>query len=181
MLSFQPHTMETSETADTPAEALQRMASPLARAAAETAGAFFCAEASLPRSRAIPRFSEFGALRCSQKNVGDKHEMICNLAVDQKEWDRLFKAGESEELKKDAFSELANCICGAVLAHPLFSDEFGYLIPCVPCSGPAVLPSGSSRLKGAFKMGGAWIRYSFRVAKAAGVLSAADRLNAAVA
>lgn len=179
MLSLQDQNRVENEIA-APAEALQRMGSTLARTAAETAGAFFCAEASLPRGHAVPRFSEFGALRCSQKNVGDRHEMICNLAVDEKEWNALFKSGETEDLKKDAFSELANCICGAVLAHPGFTDEFGYLIPCVPCSGPALIPQGSSRLKGAFKMGGAWIRYSFTVLKASAVLGG-SRLTAAAA
>src|SRR5262245_28098135 len=67
---------------------LQRLAPVLARASAETAGAFFCAESSLPQGRPSPRFSDLGAMRCSQKNVGDNYEMVCNLAVDKAEWDR---------------------------------------------------------------------------------------------
>jgi hypothetical protein len=160
---------------------LQRLAPVLARASAETAGAFFCAESSLPQGRPSPRFSDLGAMRCSQKNVGDNYEMVCNLAVDKAEWDRLVGAADDEEMKRDAFSELANCICGAVIAHPGFTDDFGYLIPCVPCSRPALVPAGSSRLKGAFKMGGAWIRFSFSVMRVQGAVETAKHLRAVAA
>jgi hypothetical protein len=163
---------------------MQRLAPALARTAAETAGAFLCAETSVPLAGTpVPRFSDFGAMRCSQKNVGDRHEMICNLAVDKDGWNRLFKGGEPEEIQRDAFCELANCICGAVLANAEFADEFGYLIPCVPCTGSALVPANASRMKGAFKMGGAWIRYSFTVMQAAGAaaLAATNRVSAAVA
>lgn len=158
MLTLQTRTQ--ANTGDIQA-GLQRLAPSLSRTVAETAGAFFMAEASLPLNRAaIPRFSDFDAMRCSQKNIGEKYEMICNLAVDRAEWNGLFVNGEPEDLRRDAYSELVNCICGAVLAYSGFTEEYGYLIPCVPCSGPALVPAGASRLKGAFKMGTAWIRFS---------------------
>src|SRR5690349_18127936 len=115
---------------------LQRLSTSRSRTSAETAGALSLADAAVAQTRAAaPRFSDLDAMRCSQKNVGDKYEMICNLTVDRAEWNGVFVNGEPDDLKRDAYSELGNCICGAVLAHAGFTEEFGYLIPCVPCSG----------------------------------------------
>ena len=147
--------------------ALQKLAPSLARAASETAGAFFCADTYAGFGRkSVPRFADFEAMHCSQRNIGEKHDMICDLAVNRKAWNRLFSGDESEDLKRDAFSELANCICGVAIADPEFTESVGYLIPCVPCSGPSALAPGAAHLQGAFKMGGAWIRYAFSLCPA---------------
>lgn len=154
--------------------AIRRLGPSMARVASETAGAFFASNAVLGSDLSvIPRLPDLGALRCSQKNIGEKHEMICNLAVEKSEWDRLFTAGESEDFRLDAFCEMANCICGGLLAEAAFTDEFGYLIPCVPYSGHSKAPAGSRGYRSAFRMGGAWIHFSITVHAASGILAPA--------
>lgn len=154
--------------------AIWRMGPSMARVASETAGAFFGSEAVLGSDLSvIPRLSDLGVLRCSQKNIGEKHEMICNLAVEKSEWDRLFNSGENEEFRLDAFCEMANCICGGLIAETAFTDEFGYLIPCVPYSGHSKNPVGSRAYRSAFRLGGAWIYFSITVQVASGILTPA--------
>ncbi len=141
---------------------LGRLSPHLAHAAAETASAFFSASLTANTALSLQRLTDFGSLRCSQKNIGENYEMTLNLAVDKIAWNKMFISGESEVLKMDAFCEMANCICGTVLADPSFSDEFGYMIPCVPCFGPS--PQGSmdsSTLRGVFRLGACWIHYTF--------------------
>lgn len=152
--------------------ALRRLGPSMARVAADTAGAFASAEA-VPGTdwTVIPRLPDLGILRCSQKNVGEKHEMVCNLSVEKSEWDRLFGADGSEEFSVDAFCEMANCICGSLIADPAFTDEFGYLIPCVPCAGLGKTFADAGRFRCAFRLGGAWIHVSISVQAAAAVLS----------
>jgi hypothetical protein len=140
---------------------LKRLAPSLSRLAAQTAGDFLSAEA-VPASdfRVIPRLPDLGLLRCSQKNIGEKLEMVCNLSVEKSEWERLFGAGASEEFCIDAFCEMANCICGSLIADPGFTDEFGYLIPCVPYAGHGKAIPASRSYRGAFRLGGAWVHFS---------------------
>src|SRR5688572_20595176 len=89
--------------------AIWRLGPSMARVATETAGAFIATEAVLGGDwTVIPRLPDLGVLRCSQKNIGEKHEMICNLSVEKAEWDRLFGTGESEDFCVDAFCEMAN-------------------------------------------------------------------------
>jgi hypothetical protein len=159
--------------------ALRKLAPNLARAASETAGAFFNVPASLASSWEAPRIPELGRIHCSQKNVGEKYEMICNLTADKFEWEKLFPAGVDERLKMDAYCELANCMCGALLADPGFSDWFGYLIPCVPCSGSGRAGEGSHAIKGALRLNGAWILFSFAVRECEAAASSAGHLTAA--
>lgn len=152
--------------------ALRRLAPSLSRVAAETAGAFISAEA-VPATdlRVTPRLPDLGLLRCSQKNIGEKHEMVCNLSVEKSEWQRLFGAGANEEFCIDAFCEMANCICGSLIADPAFADEFGYLIPCVPYAGHGKALPGSRSYRGAFRLGGAWIHFSISLQEASGILT----------
>lgn len=150
---------------ESPADAvLWCLAPTLAQAVEETAGAFFAAQAVLGADlSAIPTLPASGILHCSQKNLGETHEMSYDLAVEKTEWDRLFTRGESDEFKVDALCELANCICGSVMADPSFTDEFGYLIPCVPRAG-ASLPNSDARFQnGAFRLAGVWIHYSMAI------------------
>src|SRR5687768_9256312 len=98
--------------------ALRRLGPGMARVAADTAGAFISVEAVLGTDwTVIPRLPDLGILRCSQKNIGEKREMVCNLSVEKAEWDRLFGA-ESDDYSVDAFCEMANCICGNLIADP---------------------------------------------------------------
>lgn len=152
--------------------ALWRLGPAMARVAAETAGAFISTEA-VPGTdwTVVPRLPDLGQLRCSQKNIGEKHEMICNLSVEKNEWQRLFASGENEDFTTDAFCEMANCICGGLIADPSFTDEFGYLIPCVPYAGHSKVPAAARTYRGTFRLGGAWIRFSVSVCDASGILS----------
>ena len=159
--------------------ALRKLAANLARAASETASAFFNAPASLASTWEAPRIPEAGRIHCSQKNIGEKYEMICNLTADQAGWDRLFPPGAEEGIKLDAYCELANCMCGALLADSGFADWFGYLIPCVPCSGPGLVEEGTHAVKGALRLNGAWILFSFAVREAEAAAPQAARLSAA--
>lgn len=150
--------------------ALRRLAPTLSRIAADTAGALLGAGTAADTDpAAAPRFRDLGAIRCSQRNLGETHEMVMNLAADKAEWDRLFPAGESEEYRMDAFRELANCICGGMIGEPAFADEFGCLIPCVPYAGRWNPPADSACFTGAFRRGGAWIRYTLSVRQIAGL------------
>jgi hypothetical protein len=158
---------------------LRRLAPALARAAAETAGAFFCSQATLGTVWEAPRIPEARSLHCSQKNVGEKFELICNLTTDMTEWKRLFAADVPDQIKMDAYCELANCICGSLLADPGFSDEFGYLIPCVPCTGAGRPEPGSRTVRGTFRLSGTWIHFSFAVQDSVTVLSTPRQLTAA--
>ncbi len=151
--------------------ALRRLSPSMTRAAAETAGAFFCAKTSPGATWEAPRLNDLGSLHCSQRNIGDKFEMTCNLGVERSEWDKLFAPKESEHFKMDAFCEMANCICGALLADPGFSDEFGYLIPCVPCSGSSRSGAGSRTLRGAFRLSGVLVYFAFTVQESLAAVS----------
>lgn len=159
--------------------ALRKLAPNLARAASETAGAFFNLPAALATTWDAPRIPELGRIHCSQKNVGDKYEMICNLTADKFGWDKLFPAGADEQLKMDAYCELANCMCGTLLADPGFTDWFGYLIPCVPCSGAGCAGEGAQTIKGALRLNGAWILFSFAVRECEAATASAAGLTAA--
>jgi hypothetical protein len=158
---------------------MRRLAASLTRSAAETAGAFFCSQAILASHREAPRLPEKGAIRCSQKNIGGKYELLCNLAADKAGFDKLFPAGTSDPIKMDAYCELANCICGSILADAAFSEEFGYLIPCVPCTGAGREAAGSRPLRGAFRLAETWIHFSFTVQEAAAAMNTVSRYAAA--
>jgi hypothetical protein len=146
---------------------MRRLAPSLMRAAVDTAGAFLCVPASLGSAWEAPRTAIPEALHCSQMNIGEKYQLLCNLSVDKADWYKLFTAGVGEQIRMDAYCEMANCICGAVLADAAFTDEFGYLIPCVPCNG-ASRPDGEARTeRGSMLVGGAWIRFSFTVQECA--------------
>lgn len=158
---------------------MRRLAASLTRTAAETAGAFFCSQAFPGSAWEAPRIAVKETLRCSQKNIGEKYELLCNLTADKAGYDTLFPEGVSDQLKMDAYCELANCICGSILADSAFSEEFGYLIPCVPCSGAARPAAGSRTVRGSLRLAGAWIHFSFAVQEAVPMLSAAARYSAA--
>lgn len=112
---------------------LRQLGPGLGQTAAETVGAFFRCEVSAGlMEMSLPRFADREALYCTQKNLGEKFKMTCSVAVVRQEWNRLFTDGESNAIKNDALWELANCVCGSVIADTGFSDEFGYLTPCVP-------------------------------------------------
>lgn len=143
--------------------ALRKLAPSLARASSETVSAFLNANASLAPAWEAPRIPEQGAIRCSQKNLGERFEMICNLTADKTGWERLFPNLADERIRLDAFCELANCICGALVADAAFVDWFGYLIPCVPCSGPGCVGEGAHAVNGAVRLNGSWILFSFAV------------------
>jgi hypothetical protein len=143
--------------------ALRKLAPSLARAASDTVSAFLNAHVSLAPAWEAPRIPEHGALHCSQKNLGEKYEMTCNLTVDKNGWDRLIPSLGEERIRLDAFCELANCICGALVADAAFADWFGYLIPCVPCSGPGCVGEGAYAVNGALRLNGSWILFSFAV------------------
>jgi len=147
--------------------ALRKLAPNLARATSETVSAFFSTPASLAPAWEAPRIHEMGRIQCSQKNVGDKYQMVCNLTADKSGWDRLFPSDVDDAIKMDAYCELANCICGELLADAGFADWFGYLIPCVPCSGPGCPGEGAHAVKGALRLNGAWILFSFAVRETA--------------
>jgi hypothetical protein len=156
-----------------------RLETSIGRIIAETAGAFAAADVfPLPDWMAIPRLPDLGILRCSQKNIGDRHEMICNLSVGKSEWQRLIGACEDEAFCLDALCEMANCVCGSLLADAAFADAFGFLIPCVPCAGYCQAGADSATCRGAFRLGGAWIHYAISVQAAAGILSSEATLAA---
>lgn len=158
---------------------LRRLAPSLARAAAETTGAFFCSQATLGTIWEAPRIPEARSLNCSQKNIGEKFELICNLSTDIAEWGKLFAADVPDQIKMDAYCELANCICGSLMADAGFSDEFGYLIPCVPCTGAGRPDPGSRTMRGTLRLSGTWIHFSFSVQEAVTALSSSQELTAA--
>ena len=142
---------------------MRKLGPNLARAASETAIRLL-QRARFPRPAwEAPRIQERGRIQCSQKNVGDKYQMICNLTADKSGWDRLFPGGVDDTIRMDAYCELANCICGELLADPAFADWFGYLIPCVPCSGPGCMDEGTYSVNGALRLNGSWILFSFAV------------------
>jgi hypothetical protein len=135
----------------------------LMSAAAETSAAFLCVPAALGSAREAPRFSIPDALHCSQMNMGDKHQFLFNLSVDKSQWNRLFAGAIPDSVKLDAYCELANCICGAVLADAAFTGEFGCMIPCVPCNG-ASRPAADSPIEGGTMIvGGALIHFTFAI------------------
>ncbi len=158
---------------------MRRLGPSLARTVAETAGAFFNSPATLEAAWAAPRLPEGRALRCSQENIGEKYGLLCDLSADMGEYARLFPAGVSDSIKLDAYCELANCICGAILADADFADEFGYLIPCVPCSGAGRLSAGTRSMSGAFRLKDAWIRFSLTVQAAVPAATSAEKYRAA--
>jgi hypothetical protein len=143
--------------------AFDRIAPMLMRSAAETSAAFLCVPASLGSAWDAPRLSIPDAMHCSQMNMGDKHQFLFNLSVEKAQWSKLFADSIPDSIKLDAYCELANCICGTILADAAFTDEFGYMIPCVPCNG-ASRPTVDSRIKaGSMLVGGAWIRFTFAI------------------
>jgi hypothetical protein len=147
--------------------ALRRLAPTLSRIAAATAGSLLGTGAMPGSDPSIaPRPRDLGEIRCSQRNIGETHEMVMDLSVDKAEWNRLFAAGEPEDYRMDAFRELVNCICGGLIAEAAFTDEFGYLIPCVPYAGSCAAPADSAGVTGAFRLGGAWIRFTLSIHQA---------------
>ena len=160
--AFQAKQAARDKSQDRPVEReFDRIAPALKRAAAETAGAFLCVPAALGSGGEAPRLSIPDALHCSQMNMGDKHQLLFNLSVEKPEWDKLFDGGIPDAIKLDAYCELANCICGTILADDGFTGEFGYMIPCVPCNG-ASRPAADSRVeRGSMIVGGAWIHFTF--------------------
>jgi hypothetical protein len=158
---------------------LRRIGPSMARVAAETAGAFLNTKAYLGLAWSpIPRLPDLGVLRCSQKNLGEKTGMVCNLSVDKAEWTRLLGQGAGDDFSMDAFCEMANCICGGLIADPAFTEEFGYLIPCVPYAGHSAMPSAARPYRGAFRMGSAWIHFSISVLQSAESLTASEMMAA---
>lgn len=142
----------------------RRLGSSLSRVAAATAAAFLSTEAVMASDWSmVPRLPDLGVLRCSQRNVGERHEMICNMSVEKKEWNLLLGNPGDEEFSADAFCELANCICGGLTAEASITDEFGYLIPCVPYAGHSRIPDASRAYRGAFRLGGAWVHFSIAI------------------
>lgn len=158
---------------------LHQLGPAMARIAAETSGAFLMSEA-VPATdcTVVPRLPDLGILRCSQKNIGEKREMALSLAVDKAEWDRLFAGGEAEDFRVDAFCEMCNCACGGILADAAFTDAFGYLIPCVPHTGPAKAPLSARSYRAAFRIGGAWVHMTLSVGDASGILSPSQTMVA---
>ncbi|GEM_PF-2294636 len=150
---------------------LRRLSTSMMRATVETAGAFLAVPASLGSPWEAPRLSIPDAMHCSQMNIGEKYRLLCNLTVDKTAWDKLFPADISAQIKLDAYSELANCICGTVLADPMFTDEFGYLIPCVPCNGASRPEGAALNERGSMIVGGTWIHFTFAVQEIAQVSS----------
>jgi hypothetical protein len=159
--------------------ALRKLAPNLARAVSETVSAFFNAQVSLVPAWEAPRIAHPAAIHCSQKNLGEKFEMICNLTADKDGWDRLFPALSEERIRLDAYCELANCICGALVADAAFADWFGYLIPCVPCSGPGGVGEGAYAVNGALRLKGSCILFSFAVREVRAAATRAATLTAA--
>lgn len=148
--------------------ALRRLRPTVSRVLAETAGAFLAAESVTGSDwTAMARLPDLGVLQCSQRNVGEKHEMICNLSVEKSEWRRLLGASGCEAFSQDAFCEMANCLCGSLLADAVFLDEFGYLVPCVPYAGHFRMPAETRSLRGAFRIGGVTVHYAIAVLAAA--------------
>jgi hypothetical protein len=158
----QRHAQRQMQSQDPRVEgSFDRIAPMLMRAAAETAAAFLCVPAALGSAWEAPRFSIPDALHCSQMNMGDKHQFLFNLSVEKAQWDKLFAGDIPDSIKLDAYCELANCICGTILADAAFAGEFGYMIPCVPCNGVS-RPAADSRIeRGSMIVGGAWIRFTF--------------------
>jgi hypothetical protein len=173
-----PYTVAKDGKAETEAK-LRRIGPSLARVAAETAGAFLNTQAFLGLAWSpIPRLPDLGVLRCSQKNIGEKIGMVCNLSVDKNEWARLLGPGAGDDFSMDAFCEMANCICGGLIADPAFTDEFGYLIPCVPYAGHIAAPASEKAYRGAFRMGSAWIHFSITVHASAAALPKSEMMAA---
>ena len=142
---------------------LGRIAPMLMRSAVETSSAFLRVPGALGSEREAPHFSIPEAMHCSQMNMGDRHQFLFNLSVEKAQWDSLFSGDMTDCIKLDAYCELANCICGSIMADDAFTDEFGYMIPCVPCNG-ASRPAGDARIAGGSMMlGGAWIRFTFAI------------------
>jgi hypothetical protein len=142
---------------------MRRLGPVIMRAAVETAGAFLCVPATTVSPWDAPRIAVPDAMHCSQMNIGEQYRMLCNMTVDRNVWSKLFGAEVTEQMMLDAYCEMANCICGAILADAAFADEFGYLIPCVPCNG-ASRPGGEARTeRGSMLVGGAWIHFSISV------------------
>jgi len=152
---------------------LSRLSPLLSRTTAETAGSFFSTISSQSAETKNPKLNDKESLQCSQKNIGEKFEMICNLSVAASDWEKIFSQGESDRYKVDAFCEMANCICGNVIAEPEFSDVFGYLIPCVPWSVPADVSNESRSMRGAFRLAGITVYYAFSMQANSGCLLAA--------
>lgn len=151
---------------------LQCLGPALSRVAAETSGAVLMAEALLASDwNVAPRLPDLGVLRCSQKNIGEKREMVLSLAVDKAEWDRLFASGETEEIRMDAFREMCNCACGGILADAAFTDAFGYLIPCVPSAGATRTSASACSYHAEFRLGGAWVHMTLSVDDASDTLA----------
>lgn len=142
----------------------RRLGSSLSRVAAATAAAFLSTEAVMASEwSVIPRLPDLGVLRCSQKNIGERHSMVCNMSVEKAEWIRLLENPVDEDFSIDAFCELANCICGGLIAEASFTDEFGFLTPCVPYAGHSRIPATARTYRGAFRLAGAWVHFSISI------------------
>lgn len=143
----------------------------MAEAAALMAEAFFpahggaCPDTELLRPELLRpellRRSGSESLRCSQLNIGDRFEMACSLAADKEEWASLFPGEVSDQVRTDALRELANCICGSLLSHTDLMDEIGCLTPGVPSAFASRTVPGASAIRGALRVSGTRILYSF--------------------
>jgi len=150
--------------------ALRRLSPVLARAASETAQAFFPEQEGSGPDREAQALSGSGTLRCSQANIGESCEMVCGLAVDKMGWTSLL-ADSAGDLSMDVLRELANCICGSLLSDPEFLEEFGQMYPCVPSvpsldDAPHVCDGRG--LEGAVRISGTWIHFTFTFPDRAG-------------
>ncbi|MEO6095819.1 MAG: hypothetical protein ABIW76_09085 [Fibrobacteria bacterium] len=178
-----PTVSPTTRSASGMDACMRRIGTTMMRAAVETAGAFLMVPASQSSAWDAPRIAVPDAMHCSQMNIGENYRLLCNLNVDRNAWNKLFSAGVPDQIMLDAFCELANCISGAILADADFRDEFGYLIPCVPCNG-ASRPLGEARTeRGCMLVGGAWVNFSFSMQEslAQGTVSADSANVSAVA
>jgi hypothetical protein len=145
---------------------LRKLAPALLQRAAETAGAFFGAQARPDSTLKAPFVQEGERLQCAQMNLGGAYALVCTLTTDRSGFGKLLPAGAPEEIRLDAYRELVNCVCGALLADEGFSDAFGYLTPCVPSLG-ACEASGTARtVTCAFRVGGVWFRISLAMMEA---------------
>lgn len=151
---------------------LHQLGPAMVRVIATTSGAFLMSEAAPATDwTVVPCLPDLGVLRCSQKNIGEKREMVLNLAVEKAEWDQLFSGGEAEDLRVDAFHEMCNCACGSILAEAAFTDAFGYLIPCVPSAGPAKAPLSAHSYHASFRLGCAWVHIALFVGDVSDILA----------
>jgi hypothetical protein len=145
---------------------LRKLAPALLQRATETAGAFFGTQARPDSTLKAPFVPEGERLQCAQANVGGEYALICTLTTDRSGFGKLLPAGATQAIRLDAYRELVNCICGALLAEGGFTDAFGYLTPCVPSSGAGNVPGTARTVTCAFRVDGVWFRISLAMMEA---------------